>query len=293
MNRVLIILAFVILAISSNGYAAHKEGLDANTISQERYNAVCKWGIFNPPECRKKISKTTDIKSTKDPDCKWGIFNPPKCRKKNIEKKNKETKLGTTSEKTKAKEVKQIRDPDCKWGLFNPPKCRKNYKGTKNISINEYEIKKNQSVLSEGEQNISMYTGTFDILDKEGDEQTNLVGIEHKNESLFRDTWFGRLSPTTGGFVTGKSSLYLYTGIEADYNLGFINISPSFSPGYYRQGDGKDLGSALEFKSEIKLGFNIFENSNLGYSYSHISNNDWGRRNPGTDNQSITFSKNF
>jgi len=293
MNRVLIILTFIMLAISSNVYAAHKEGLDANTISQERYNAVCKWGIFNPPECRKKISKTTDIKSNKDPDCKWGIFNPPKCRKKNIEKKNKETKLNSASEKTKAKEVKQIRDPDCKWGLFNPPKCRKNYKGTKNISINEYEIKENQSVLSEGEQNISMYTGTFDILDKEGDEQTNLVGIEHKNESLFRDTWFGRFSPTTGGFVTGKSSIYLYTGIEADYNLGFINISPSFSPGYYRQGDGKDLGSALEFKSEIKLGFNIFENSNLGYSYSHISNNDWGRRNPGTDNQSITFSKNF
>ena len=27
------------------------------TISQERYDSVCKWGIFNPPECKKKISK--------------------------------------------------------------------------------------------------------------------------------------------------------------------------------------------------------------------------------------------
>ena len=27
--------------------------------------------------------------------------------------------------------------------------------------------------------------------------------------------------------------------------------------------------------------------------YSHISNNDWGDTNPGTDNQHITFSKNF
>ena len=49
----------------------------------------------------------------------------------------------------------------------------------------------------------------------------------------------------------------------------------------------------LEFKSEIKVGFDIFENSKLSYSYSHISNNDWGDTNPGTDNQQITFSKNF
>jgi len=41
------------------------------------------------------------------------------------------------------------------------------------------------------------------------------------------------------------------------------------------------------------LGFDIFENTKLGYSYSHISNNDWGKTNPGTDNQQITFSKNF
>ena len=42
-----------------------------------------------------------------------------------------------------------------------------------------------------------------------------------------------------------------------------------------------------------KLGFDIFENSKIGYSYSHISNNDWGDSNPGTDNQQITFSKNY
>ena len=63
--------------------------------------------------------------------------------------------------------------------------------------------------------------------------------------------------------------------------------------GYYEKGNGKDLGSILEFKSEIKVGLDIFENSKLSYSYSHISNNDWGDTNPGTDNQQITFSKNF
>ena len=60
-----------------------------------------------------------------------------------------------------------------------------------------------------------------------------------------------------------------------------------------KKATAKILGSVLEFKSEIKFGFDIFENSNISYSYSHISNNDWGDSNPGTDNQQITFSKNF
>jgi len=29
----------------------------AETISQERYNKICKWGILNPPECKKKDCK--------------------------------------------------------------------------------------------------------------------------------------------------------------------------------------------------------------------------------------------
>jgi lipid A 3-O-deacylase len=143
------------------------------------------------------------------------------------------------------------------------------------------------------EANVLFYTGKFDTTDEVGDDETGLFGVEHKNKNLFRDTWIGKLSPTTGAFVTGKSSVYLYTGVEADYSLGPISISPSFAPGYYEAGDGKNLGSALEFKSELKVGINMFKNSRLGYSYSHISNNDWGDVNPGTDNQSVTFSKKF
>ena len=147
-------------------------------------------------------------------------------------------------------------------------------------------------VLSEN-LDISVYTGTFDVIDKEGDDQTTLIGVEHRNTDLFRNTFLGKIAPVSGAFVTGKNSLYFYTGIEGQYNLGPMNISPSFTPGYYDKGNGKDLGSEIEFKSEVKIGFDIFKNSNLGYSYSHISNNDWGSTNPGTDNQQLTFSSRF
>ena len=148
-------------------------------------------------------------------------------------------------------------------------------------------------VADESDSNISFYTGTFDVIDQEGDDQTSLFGIEHKNPNLFRDTFLGKFKPVTGAFMTGDSSVYLYTGIEGQYGIGPLKILPSFAPGYYEKGDGKDLGSVLEFKSEIKVGLELFENSKLSYSYSHISNNDWGDTNPGTDNQQITFSKNF
>jgi hypothetical protein len=147
-------------------------------------------------------------------------------------------------------------------------------------------------VLSEN-LDISVYTGTFDVIDKEGDDQTTLIGVEHRNTDLFRNTFLGKIAPVSGAFITGKNSLYFYTGIEGQYSLGPMNISPSFTPGYYDKGNGKDLGSELEFKSEVKIGFDIFKNSNVGYSYSHISNNDWGSTNPGTDNQQLTFSSRF
>ena len=156
-----------------------------------------------------------------------------------------------------------------------------------------FSVMLNPTLADEGNKEISIYTGTFDIIDKEGDDQTSLFGIEHKNPNLFRDTFLGKFSPVSGGFMTGDNSVYLYTGVEGQYGIGRLKILPSFTPGFYEKGNGKDLGGALEFKSEIKLGFDIFENSKIGYSYSHISNNDWGETNPGTDNQQITFSRNF
>ena len=141
--------------------------------------------------------------------------------------------------------------------------------------------------------NIKFYSGIFDYDDAVGDDKTNLFGIEHRDSALYRDTFLGKFVPITGGFLTEKNSIYIYTGIEAQYRLGSIIFSPSFAPGYYEQGDGKNLGSQLEFKSELNLSLDIFKDSQIGYSYNHISNNDWGSVNPGIDNQIISFSTKF
>ena len=69
----------------------------------------------------------------------------------------------------------------------------------------------NEGVFDTQNNNISVYTGTFDVIDKEGDDKTTLLGMEHKNTDLFRDTFVGTITPITGAFITGKNSTYFYT----------------------------------------------------------------------------------
>ena len=154
------------------------------------------------------------------------------------------------------------------------------------FSLNADEIK---SDLKNTEFNL--YTGMFDFSD-EGKRAT-LIGFQHQNENLNRNTFLGNLSPITGGMITADNASYVYTGIQAQYKLGAINLTPSFTPGLYFEGDGKDLGHILEFKSEVQLSLNIFQNSELGLSYNHISNASLGDKNPGANSYMFNFLKKF
>ena len=86
---------------------------------------------------------------------------------------------------------------------------------------------------------LNMYSGMFDFSDQK--QRAILVGFQHQNEELYRETFLGTLSPITGGFVTENQALYAYTGIEWNFDLGPINFTPSFAPGLYGEGNGKDL----------------------------------------------------
>ena len=138
---------------------------------------------------------------------------------------------------------------------------------------------------------LNFFTGMFDFSDDK--QKAGLFGIQHQNETLQRDTFLGNLSPITGGFVTENSTVYVYSGVEWNFDLGGINFTPSFSPGLYSKGDGKDLGHILEFKSEVQASFNISENTSLGMSYNHISNVSLGDKNPGANSYVVNFLKKF
>ena len=98
------------------------------------------------------------------------------------------------------------------------------------------------------EHQYNFYTGNFDFSDNK--QKAILFGFQHQNENLERNTFLGNASPITGGFITENSAAYVYTGVEWNYAIGNkIKFTPSFAPGIYHEGDGKDLGHALEFKT--------------------------------------------
>ena len=137
----------------------------------------------------------------------------------------------------------------------------------------------------------NIYTGMFDFSD--GGKKSQIIGIQHLNDNLFRDSFIGTIKPVTGFMLTADSASYLYTGIQAEYNIGKLNLIPSFTPGLYHEGDGKDLGHLVEFKSELQLSLDLSPSTEFGFSYNHISNASLGDKNPGANSYMFNFFKGF
>jgi lipid A 3-O-deacylase len=142
------------------------------------------------------------------------------------------------------------------------------------------------------EHQINAFVGNFDFSDNK--QKAILVGFQHQNENLERDTFLGNISPITGGFLTENSAAYIYTGVEWNYAIGDkLKFTPSFAPGIYHQGNGKDLGHALEFKTEVQASYSVSGSTSIGMSYNHISNASLGDKNPGANSYMFNLLKNF
>tara|TARA_Y100000816_G_scaffold109301_1_gene76302 strand:+ start:50 stop:550 length:501 start_codon:yes stop_codon:yes gene_type:complete len=137
----------------------------------------------------------------------------------------------------------------------------------------------------------SLYTGTFDFSD-EGAKST-LYGVQYINLNNHYDSFLGKLYPVTGFFLTVDNAKYIYKGFQTTYDKGSFNITPSFTPGLYDKGNGKDLRHVIEFKTEIQISYNISKKSEIALSYNHISNANLGDNNPGANSYMFNFLKKF
>jgi len=90
------------------------------------------------------------------------------------------------------------------------------------------------------------------------------------------------LRPIAGGMVTHEGALNLHAGFTFDLPLGRrLALRPSFAPGYYRQGGGKDLSHPLEFRSGLEIGWRFAGGTRVGVELYHLSNASLADRNPG------------
>ena len=144
---------------------------------------------------------------------------------------------------------------------------------------------------SNAENKWSFYTGMFDFSDD--GKRANLFGAEYINFNASKDIFLGNVQPVTGAMITADDAIYIYTGYQLTQKSNSTTFSPSFAVGYYDEGDGKDLGHEIEFKTQLQILFDISSNSELGISYNHISNASLGSKNPGANSYMFNFLKSF
>ncbi len=92
------------------------------------------------------------------------------------------------------------------------------------------------------------------------------------------------LRPQVGIFMTTQLATFIYGGVGYDFILwDRIVITPSFSPGWYIRGNGKNLGFPIEFRSALECAFQFKKGARLGLAISHLSNAHLSHRNPGVN----------
>ena len=129
----------------------------------------------------------------------------------------------------------------------------------------------------------TLAAGYYDIND-------NMDAVEFRAEVRARDKiWI--FKPLGGVMVSSDGALYGFGGVLVDFYLGrrFV-FTPSFAAGLYEDGDGKDLGHAVEFRSSVELAYRFNDRSRLGMSFYHLSNAGLSDNNPGTEVLSLNYS---
>lgn len=126
----------------------------------------------------------------------------------------------------------------------------------------------------------SFGVGAFDVIDSDQNDRA----IDFRAEYRFGKPFWYVLKPLIALQMTSDGGGGAFAGVVADWLVdGRWVIAPSFAAGLWGHGDGKDLGSAIEFRSQLEVGYRFENDWRLTGAFSHISNADIGSRNPGVE----------
>jgi hypothetical protein len=101
----------------------------------------------------------------------------------------------------------------------------------------------------------------------------------------------GALHPLAGVKVTADGAVFAYAGFGGDIPLrGRFVFRPSFAPGFYHQGNGKDLSAYLNFRTAVEIALRFDSGRRLGLEMDHVSNAGAAPTNLGEESLVITFA---
>jgi len=84
-----------------------------------------------------------------------------------------------------------------------------------------YQSKSEELDKLPSEHKMNFYSGMFDFSDN--GKKSAIIGLQHQNENLTRESFLGTLSPVTGAMITADNATYFYTGIQVQYKIGKLD----------------------------------------------------------------------
>ncbi len=100
------------------------------------------------------------------------------------------------------------------------------------------------------------------------------------------------LAPVLGVAGTGDGSFWVYGGLRRDFSLTSTWwLSPGFGIALYAEGDGKDLGGLVEFRSSLELAVDVGQRSRIGVLIYHLSNAGFYDLNPGSNSAVLVWRR--
>jgi len=131
---------------------------------------------------------------------------------------------------------------------------------------------------------LSFGVGGFDVRNNAERDIATDMRVEYR----FGEPLYYVFKPLIALEANSDGSGGAFAGIAADWMIqDRFTVTPSFAAGLWSSGSGKDLGSAIEFRSQIELGYR-FENSwRVSGAFAHISNGGLADRNPGVETATV------
>jgi hypothetical protein len=141
-------------------------------------------------------------------------------------------------------------------------------------------------VLGDGPDQLNIGLGFFDF---DGRSDSPAAG---------RIEWrFGRkkyyLGPVLGILVNDDGGLFAFGGLHLDIAWRQLVFTPFSSLGAYHQGEGKDLGGALQFRSAFEVAWQHAGGGRIGVQIGHTSNANLYHSNAGENDIFLTLTHPF
>ncbi len=135
----------------------------------------------------------------------------------------------------------------------------------------------------------SVYGGIFNTAN---DDQPTELGVEYRFAGLRTPKFPASiaLKPAVGIAGTEDGNAWVYGGLRLDLKLGSWVLTPQFAVSLYEDGDGRDLGGVLEFRSGLEVAYKLPGGPRVGVLFYHLSNADFYDFNPGSNSLVLTLS---